>query len=231
MSGKAVLGIIIGIILAIVFGYSALPSAGQKALKNEQHALEFVNSWRITTQISRNGLMGISRIHVARCPDQEHIIEEGGDDYAEYIRMADDVYYRKNGSRWIKGTPGPDLFLPMPTPRPCLSNPGEPSSKAPGGAEEFRLALQSDIKDAHIEKGGPGNGSNGPCQEWTIQRITENSKMSQYTVCLSTTDDLPRYIRGASESFNMYFEWDPTPSVVVEAPDIYNPNAPWPKRI
>ncbi len=231
MSAKAVVGIILGGILVIVLAYYAVPSAGQKALKNEQHAVEFVTSWRITTQISRNGLMGMSRIHVARCPDQEHIIEEGGDDYAEYIRMGDDVYYRKNSSRWVKGMPGPDLFRPLPTPRPCLTNPGEPSSKAPGGAEEFRLALESDIKGAHIEKGSTGNDSAGPCQEWTVQRITENSKMSQYTVCLGSADELPHYIRAANENFNMYFEWDPTPSVVVEMPDINNPNAPWPRKI
>ena len=178
MSAKAVLGIIFGVVLVIVLAFYAVPSAGQKALKNQQHAIEFVNSWRITTQLSRNGLMGMSRIHVARCPDQEHIIEEGGDDYAEYIRLGDDVYYRKNSSRWIKGMPGPDLFRPLPTPRPCLSNAGEPSSKAPGGAEEYRLALQSDIKEGHIEKGGTGNDAGGPCQEWTVQRITENNKMS-----------------------------------------------------
>ncbi len=231
MSAKAVLGIILGGIVVIVLAYHAIPSAGQKALKNEQHAMEFATSWRITTQISRNGLLGISRIHVARCPDQEHIIEEGGDNYAEYIRMGDDVYYRKNSSRWIKGMPGPDLFLPFPTPRPCLSNPGEPTSKAPGGAEEYRLALQSDIKDAHIEKGVAGNDATGPCQEWTIQRITENNKMSQYIVCLGTADDLPHYIRGANENFNMYFEWEPTPSIVVETPDLTNPNPPWPRKI
>jgi hypothetical protein len=231
MNAKALLGIVFGIIAAIVFAYFAFPSAGQKALKREQHAVELVSSWRITMQISRNGLMGISRIHVARCPDQEHILEEGGDDYAEYIRLGDDVYYRKNSSRWIKGTPGPDLFLPMPTPRPCLSNPGEPSSKVPGGAEEFRLALQTEIKEAHIEKAAAGGDSTGPCQEWTIQRITENSKMSQYTVCIGSTDDLPHYMRGTNENINTYFEWDPTPSVVVEAPDINNPNAPWPRKI
>jgi hypothetical protein len=231
MSAKALWGIILGVILAIVLGYYAVPSAGQKALKNEQHALQFVNSWRITMQISRNGLMGISRIHIARCPDQEHILEEGGDDYAEYIRMGDEVYYRKNSSRWMKGMPGPDLFLPIPTPRPCLSNPGEPSSKAPGGAEEFRLSLESDIKDAHIERGISGSGSGAPCQEWTIQRIIESSKLSQYTVCLGAADDLPRYIRGANENFNMYFAWDPTPSVVVSAPDTNDANAPWPRLI
>ncbi len=139
MSAKAVLGIIIGVVLIIVFGYYAVPSAGQKALKNEQHALEFATSWRITTQISRNGLMGVSRIHIARCPDQEHIMEEGRDDYAEYIRMGDDVFYRKNSSRWIKGTPGPDLFLPFANSKTVPVQPGRAEFQSTGWCRRISL--------------------------------------------------------------------------------------------
>jgi hypothetical protein len=220
MGTKGVIGILVGVTLLIVVIYFAVPDPGKKALQREQLALNDVTSWRIATQISKNGSPHVGRIHVAICPDKEHILENAEADFAEYIRIGDDVYYRKNSYQWIKGEPGPDLFLPLPTPRPCLSNPGEPSSRPPGGAEEMRLALEADIKDGHIDKGQKKDYEGSPCQEWTIMRFG-GSKLGSYTTCLSETDNLPRYVRDVSENFHMYFEWGP--SLTIEPPDLTPP--------
>jgi hypothetical protein len=218
MGLKGVIGIAVGGILLLVVAYYAIPNPGKKALKQEELALDDVSSWRIALQISRNSRPYITRVHVASCPDKEHIIENAMEDFAEYIRIGDDVYYRKNSYAWVKGTPGPDLFTPLPTPRPCLSNPGEPSSRPPGGAEEMRLALETDIKDGNIQKGEVKANSGSSCREWSIMRFTENNRLGSYTVCLSETDNLPRYIRAANDNLNMSFEWNP--SLTIEAPDM-----------
>ena len=224
MSAKGVIGIILGFVLLLVAVYFAFPNPGKKALRQEEAALEDVTSWRISTEISRNSRPVLSRIHAAICPDKEHILERAMGDLAEYIRIGDDVYYRKNSYTWIKGTPGADLFAPLPTPRPCLSNAGEPSSRPPGGAEEMRLALEVDVKDGHIEKGEVKDNNGSPCREWSITRFTETNRLGSYTTCLSEADSLPRYIHSANESFVMSFDWNP--SVVIEAPDMNSPGAP-----
>ena len=224
MSAKGVIGIITGFVLLLVLAYFAFPNPGKKALRQEEAALADVSSWRIGTEISRNSRPLVSRTHAAICPDKEHIIEHAMMDFAELIRIGDDVYYRKNSLTWIRGTPGADLFAPLPTPRPCLSNPGEPSSRPPGGAEEMRLALEVDIKDGHIERGDLKDNNGHPCREWNVTRITETNRLGSYITCLSEADDLPSYIHAANDSFVISFEWNP--SVLIEAPDMNSPGAP-----
>jgi hypothetical protein len=224
MSTRGVIGIAVGFVLLLVAVYYAIPNPGKKALKREQLALEDVTSWRIGTEVSRNGRPAVVRAHAAICPDKEHIVESAMEDFAEYIRIADDVYYRKNRYEWLKGTPGPDLFAALPMPRPCLSDPGDPSSKPPGGAEQMRLALESDIKDGNIEKGEVKAYRGSPCREWTIMRFTTTDRLGSYTACLSETDNLPQYIRAANDSFNISFEWNP--SVTIEPPDMNSPGKP-----
>jgi hypothetical protein len=221
MSGKGVAGIAVGVVILLVIAYYAIPNPGKKALQREEIALDDVSSWRINTSISRDGRPLVSRTHAASCPNKEHIIETAMLDFAEYIRIGDDIYYRKDSYTWVKGTPGPDLFAPLPTPRPCLSNPGEPSTRPPGGAEEMRRALETDIKDGHIEKGEVKDNGSNPCREWSVMRFTETNKLGSYTTCLSETDNLPRYIRAANDNFNISFEWNP--SVTIEAPDMNSP--------
>jgi len=218
MNPKGVLAIGLGVILVLVVTYLSIPNPGKNALKKEETAVQDVTSWRIFTTVSKDGRPRIKRTYAAQCPDKEHILEEALGDMAEYIRIADDEYYRKNTYQWVKGSPGPDLLQPLPTPRPCLSNPGEPSSRPPGGAEEMRLALEADMKDGHIEKGDAKTDNGKPCQEWSVTRFTENDHLGSYVACLNDTDHLPRYIRDQSENFRMSFEWDP--SVSIEAPDV-----------
>jgi hypothetical protein len=220
MSAKTKIGIAVGAVLFIVVLCFAIPNPGKKALRREQLAMNEVTSWRILTQVSKNGRPRISRSYAAQCPDKEHILENAEEDFSEYIRIGDDVFYRKNSYQWVQGTPGPDLFVPLPTPRPCLSNPGEPSSRPPGGAEEMRLALENDIKDGNIEKGEKKQYRGSPCQEWTVNRFA-GDRLANYITCLSEANNLPLYTRDANEDFHMYFEWGP--AVTVEPPDLTPP--------
>jgi hypothetical protein len=206
-----------GFFAVIILVYLCIPDAGKNALRHEQAALNGVSSWRISMQISRNGALVAERTHEAVCPDKEHINERGPDADVEYVRIGDEVYYRKNSSRWTKGMPGPDLFLPLPTPRPCLSDPGQARSQPPGGAEEMRLVLQSDINNGRIEKGSVKQEKSGPCQEWTVSLYTPHNQLGSYTTCLGQSDHLPRYVQSANQNFALYFDWDVP--VTVETPD------------
>jgi hypothetical protein len=214
------IGIAAGVVLFAVVVVYAIPNPGKNALRREQLALNEVTSWRIVTQISQNGRPKIGRSYAAQCPNKEHVLENAELDFAEYIRVGNDVFYRKNTYQWVQGTPGADLFVPLPTPRPCLSNPGEPSSRPPGGVEEMRLALENDIENGHIEKGAKKQFQGSWCQEWSITRFQGN-KLTNYITCLSETTNLPLYTRNAGEDFYMYYEWNP--SVVIEAPDLTPP--------
>src|SRR5256885_10314740 len=110
MSGKGVLGIAAAVILLMGVAYYAMPNPGKKALKGEVIAMNNVTSWRITTEVSSNGRILLKRTHAAMCPDKERIVEMGLDNISEYVRLGDDIYYRKGNMKWVKGTPGPDLF-------------------------------------------------------------------------------------------------------------------------
>ena len=218
MSGKGVLGIAAGVILLLAVAYYAMPNPGKKTLRGEAIAMNNVTSWRIRTEVSVNGRLYLTRTHVAQCPDKERIMEMGPESMAEYVRIGDDIYYRKNGVKWVKGTPGPDLFTPFPTPRPCLTNPNEPSSNPPGGAEEIKQWIESDASDGSISKGEIAEFKGTKCREWSVTRMTARNSLGSYTACLRETDDLPVYWKAPGDRFGIYFEWDP--SVVIEAPDL-----------
>src|SRR4051812_35994126 len=194
-------------IALIIIAYLLLGNPGKKEFQREEKALEKVSSWRINLQISQRGILAVNRIHEAVCPDREHIVERG-EHMVEYIRIADDVWYKADGSAWIKGMPSPDLFAPLPSPRPCLTDPNEPKSQPPGGAEEMRLALEHDASEGTLEKGDVNQVKGTPCREWEVSMVTANNKMGSYKVCISEDTHLPLLITTHRQDLNMWFEWD-----------------------
>lgn len=229
MSGKRVLGIAAMVILLFAVAYYAMPNPGKKALQGEEMAMNAVSSWRIESEASVNGKVLLKRTHVAICPDKEHIFEVGREGLAEYIRVGDEIYYRKETLKWTEGTPGPDLFAPFPTPRPCLTNPNEPSTNPPGGEEELKQWIESDIKDGHLVKGEMQDFKGSACREWNLTRITAQNRLGSYNACLRETDHLPVYWRSANERFGMYFQWNP--SVTIEKPNVNDTSANFPKKL
>jgi len=218
MSGKGVLGIVAGIILLLIVAYYAMPNPGKKALESEAIAANNVSSWRIRTELSVNGKLYLTRVHVATCPDREHILENGVNNFGEYVRIGDEIYYRNGSMKWVKGTPGPDLFTAFPTPRPCLTNPNEPSTNLPGGAEELRQWIEADAKEGTISKGEMQHFKGANCREWSVTRMSAQNRLGSYKVCLDEAKHLPVYWRSFNDRFSMYFEWDP--SVVIAEPDM-----------
>src|SRR4030088_1988111 len=110
MSPKALLGILTGIILIVLVVYYSLPRSGKATLEAEVAAMNGAQSWRIRTELRQKNKVDVIRTHVAISPDKEHIVEEILGITAEYIRIGDDIYYRKGNTPWVKGTPNGNLF-------------------------------------------------------------------------------------------------------------------------
>jgi len=220
MTPKALIGILAGIILLVVVVYYSLPKSGKATLEVEVAAMNAAQSWRIRTEMQ--GMGGIvTRTHVAICPDKEHIVEEGRGPASEYIRIGDDIYWRKGATAWKKGMPnGSYFFMNILTSRPCLTNPNEPNAKVAGGAEELRQWIAEDIQLARITKGNEKLENDESCREWTVTRVQTvqlRSLKQEYVVCINENDHLPR-VMTATGGFVTHYDWNP--SLVIEAPDM-----------
>src|SRR6266481_47678 len=102
MNAKTLVGILAGIVAFVAVVYYRLPKPGKAVLEAEVAAMNEAQSWRIRTEM--HGMGGVvTRTHVAICPDKEHIVEEGSGAASEYIRIGDDIYWRKGATAWKRG--------------------------------------------------------------------------------------------------------------------------------
>src|SRR5258705_13860844 len=104
MRPKALIGIFAGIMLLVVVVYYSLRKSGRATREAEVAAMNAAQSWRIRTELRQNNKVDLIRTHVAICPDKEHIVEKMLGTTAEYVRIGDDIYYRKGNTSWVKGT-------------------------------------------------------------------------------------------------------------------------------
>lgn len=202
------------------------PSAGQREFKKELAALQSVHSWKMNLQTSsRSGRYIMSRNEEAICPDQQHIAESSTEGVAEYTRVGDDVYYRQNSLNWIKGVPGPDLFIALPTPQPCISDPTQPKSAPNAGTEELRLTIQNNIDHGTIEEGEEKKVNGITCRMWKVTELTATGMLGSYSTCIGEIDHLPRTIESANHAFTLTYEWNMP--LTIEAPDTTQPVTPY----
>jgi hypothetical protein len=210
-----VIAVVVVAIGAIAF---LMPSEGQREFKKQIEALDGVHSWKMDLQVSANSRMVAQRLHEAQCPDMEQITELGPENDVRYIRMANLVYYKKNGAGWIQEANVPqDLFLPIVTPRPCMSNPGGTTTSADSGAVEWRTELSRAIKDGTFHKGDLETVNGSICRDWQVSWTNLRNQLVAYTMCISEQDHLPRRVQMLRENVNMYFKWNVP--VEVQAPE------------
>ena len=228
-----------GVLVFLVAGFYLSEGEGEKEFKKQMAALDTVKSWKMDLQISRNGHLVARRTDESQCPDMEHITESGIESEGEFVRMADLVYYRQNGGKWVQDANTPkDLFLPILSPRPCMSNPGGTTTSPDSGDVEWRTELKRAIKKGSFQKGGTDTIGGAKCRDWQVSWINDRNQMVAYTMCINEQDHLPRRIQMARESVNMYFTWnvpvevkipDTTPRETVtpaypSAPGVLGPN-------
>jgi len=200
---------IIGIIAIIVLIIFATVSPGKKELKKQLVALDTVKSWKMDLQVSSNGRLLVQRTHEAQCPDMEHITEQGLVGSAEFIRMSNLVYYRKNGQPWVQDANTPqDLFMPFVTPRPCMSNPGGTTTSPDSGDTEWKTELNRAIKDGTFTMGDMETVRGTPCRNWQVSWMNARNQLVAYTMCINEQDHLPRRMQMLRENVNMYFTWN-----------------------
>lgn len=214
---------LLGIAVLLVAIYVLTANPGKKEFQKQIEAIDRVQSWKMDLQISSNGRLLAWRAHEAQCPDIEHITERGMGSSGEFIRLANDVYYRRNGGPWVQdaNTP-PDLFMNLVTPRPCMSNPGG-SKTAPGsGDTEWKDELKRAIKDGSFQKREMDTVQGESCRNWQVSWMNARGQMVAYTMCIDEQDHLPRRIQMARENINMYFKWNVP--VDVKPPDMTPPD-------
>ena len=222
MNAKTLIAIVAGIVLLVMLAYFSLPKSGKQVLEAEVAAMNSAQSWRIKTEM--HGMGGvITRTHVGICPDKEHIVEVGqlGPATAsEYIRIGDEIYWRKGATQWKRGMPTSSyFFVNILTARPCLTNP-KPYTKEANGAEELQQWIAEDIKEGHITKGDLKFENDEQCREWTVaQSLTVQLRTlkKEYVVCLGELDHLPRKMTATGGTIT-YYEWNP--ALTIEAPDM-----------
>src|SRR5579859_4608430 len=222
MSAKTLIGILAGIVLLVMLAYFSLPKSGKQVLESQVAAMNSVQSWRIKTEMQGMGGV-VTRTHVGICPDKEHIVEVGqlGPATAsEYIRIGDEIYWRKGATKWNKGMPRSSyFFMNILTARPCLTNP-KPYTNEADGAEELRQWIAEDIKLGRITKGDLKFENDEQCREWTVARaltVQLTTLKKEYVVCLGELDHLPRKMT-ATGGMTTYYEWNP--ALTIEAPDL-----------
>ncbi len=207
-------------VCALIAGYFAFfrDDPGKSDFKKQLAALDTVKSWTLDIQFSRNGTLIARRRHSAVCPDMEQVTESGPDGLAEYIRTSDLVFYKK-GVSWVKDSNVPvNLFLPFPTPRPCMSNPGGSASSPGSGDTEYRDELRRAIKDGTFERGGLEDVHGQSCRNYQVSWLNARGQLMAYIMCINEQDHLPRRIQDPRQTVTMYFDWNVP--VEVRTPDI-----------
>jgi len=219
MSPKALTGILAGIVLLVMAVYFSLPKSGRRVLQSEVAAMNSARSWRIQTEMTLTGGV-VKRTHVAICPDKEHIVEQGLGPASEYVRIGDEIYWRKGAAPWQKGMPrGTYFFANVLTARPCLTNP-KPYTNEADGSEELQQWIADDVRLGKITKGDRKFEVDYDCQEWKVteeQTAGFSYSRKEYVVCISETDHLPRTMK-ATGGFSTKYEWNIP--LTIEPPDL-----------
>lgn len=223
MSPKALIGILAGILLLVMAVYFSLPKTGKRVLEEQVSAMNSAQSWRIRTEMQGTG-GSVVRTHVGICPEKEHIVEEGQAGPAaasEYIRVGDDVYWRKGATAWKKGMPTSTyFFMNVLTARPCLTNPKPSGANQPDGSEELRQWIAEDVQTAKITKGERKFETDYDCQEWRVtqeQTVAFHYYKKEYVACINEKDHLPRTMT-ATGGYLTKYEWNIP--LTIEAPDL-----------
>jgi len=219
MSVKILIGILSGIVLLVVCVYCSLPRSGKQVLESEVAAMNSARSWRIQTEMTLTGGV-VTRTHVAICPDKEHIVEQGLGPASEYLRIGDEIYWRKGATPWKKGMPTSSYFFAnILTARPCLTNP-KPYTNEANGAEELRQWIANDVRLGKITKGDRKFEVDYDCQEWKVtqeQTVKYHYFEKEYVVCINETDHLPRTMT-ATGGYSTKYEWNIP--LTIETPDL-----------
>lgn len=205
-------------VVAVGAGFYLSADPGKKEFKKQLEALDSVTSWKMDLEVSSNGRVLVQRMHEAQCPDMERISEIGLQGRGDFVRMANLVYYRKDGRAWVQDANVPqDLFMPIVTPRPCMSNPGGTKTSPDSGDTEWRTELKRAIRDGNFTKGEVDTVNGAACRNWQVSWMNARGQMVAYTMCISEQDHLPRRMQTLKDNVTMYFTWNIP--VEVTAPD------------
>jgi hypothetical protein len=182
-------------------------SRGQSELQKTFDAKKAAHSWRTVTTLRMHPGRALETTIEVSCPDREHIVTTLGDTQYESIRVGDQAWIRSNDSEWKAQPITSDAY-------PCGSSPGAPAPWAmmnEGRDPVSVVATMAAKMNAQVGRGEVVNAGDASCQRWLVsfQHPGSSGRGLNYTVCIGTSDHLPReVVMGSGGLSTTYSDWN-----------------------
>jgi len=182
-------------------------SSGQSELQKTFDAKKAAHSWRTLTTLRMHPGRALETTIEVSCPDREHIVTTLGDTRYESIRVGNQSWIRSNDSEWKAQPITADSY-------PCGSNPGAPAPWAmmnEGRDPASVVASMAGKLNAQVARGEQVNVGDSSCQRWVVsfQHPGSSGRGLNYTVCIGSSDHLPReVVMGSGGLSTTYSDWN-----------------------
>ena len=182
-------------------------SSGQSELQKTFDAKKAARSWRTLTTLRMHPGRALETTMEVSCPDRERITTTLGDTRYESIRIGNQAWIRSNDSEWKEQPITSDAY-------PCGSNPGAPAPWAmmnEGRDPVSVVATMAAKMNAQVGRGDVANLGDASCQRWLVsfQHPGSSGRGLNYTVCVGTSDHLPReVVMGSGGLSTTYSDWN-----------------------
>ncbi|HJT01873.1 MAG TPA: hypothetical protein VJ756_22455 [Terriglobales bacterium] len=182
-------------------------SSGQSELQKTFDAKKAARSWRSVTMLRMHPGRALETTIEVSCPDREHITTTLGDIRYESIRVGNQAWIRSNDGEWKEQPITSDAY-------PCGSNPGAPAPWAmmnEGRDPVSVVATMAAKMNAQVGRGDVANLGDASCQRWLVsfQHPGSGSRGLNYTICIGTSDYLPReVVMGSGGLATTYSDWN-----------------------
>jgi hypothetical protein len=182
-------------------------SSGQSELQKTFDAKKAARSWRSVTMLRMHPGRALETTIEVSCPDREHITTTLGDIRYESIRVGNQAWIRSNDGEWKEQPITSDAY-------PCGSNPGAPAPWAmmnEGRDPVSVVATMAAKMNAQVGRGDVANLGDASCQRWLVsfQHPGSSSRGLNYTICIGTSDYLPReVVMGSGGLATTYSDWN-----------------------
>jgi hypothetical protein len=182
-------------------------SSGQSELQKTFDAKKAARSWRTLTSLRMHPGRALETTIEVSCPDREHITTRLGDTRYESIRIGKQGWIRSNDGDWKVQPITADSY-------PCGSNPGAPAPWAMMNEGRDPLSVVATMAakmNAQVGRGDVVNLGDASCQRWVVsfQHPGSSGRGLNYTVCIGTSDRLPREVlMGSGGLSTTYSDWN-----------------------
>ena len=200
-------------------GMQARLTNGKTESQRSLEAKKAAKSWRMKTSLSLHPGAALETEVFVSCPDRERIVTRMGDRTFQTVRIGKDAFIQGSDGQWSRAEVPKDAY-------PCGESAGAPPP----------FAMMNEGRDMATVIATMANNPKSPitvrpgslvlvegtsCQQWVVSfahpGTQANAKGMSYTVCLGSSDRLPRQlVMGSGGMITTYYDWNQP--VQIEAP-------------